>query len=420
MKKVLIILLAATFGMAGNAMAFHDGGVANCEGCHTMHNSQDGAQNAVNGAGTIGNGPSKFLTKGSDPSSTCLNCHKGTPGGYHILTDGTGYAVTKSPGGDFFWLKSTTHYTGEHGFNSMADNHGHNVIAADYSLGQDGTLTTGPSDGTKAYAAADLGCNSCHDPHGKVGTGTGATRENSFAIEGSGSKNAELQGVSAGNYVLLGDAGYDGGQQATWGTTFDAAAPIAQTNRKLQTTDHADYLSGMSEWCANCHTGFAQATADVTGGSLTGLTGGTAHTHPAGAGATLTNVADFYNKYQATGEFAASAADSYDILVPFERASGTAADLDTASTTGPAATDQVMCLSCHHAHASGFNNIGRWDFEASLLAESPIFITANGGLGEAAGKAAYYDMLDSSDAGVWVSGYNAEQRSLCNKCHLQD
>ena len=29
-------------GFSGNALAFHDGGVANCDGCHTMHNSKGG------------------------------------------------------------------------------------------------------------------------------------------------------------------------------------------------------------------------------------------------------------------------------------------------------------------------------------------------------------------------------------------
>lgn len=414
MKKVLVFLLAATFGMAGSALAFHDGGVADCEGCHTMHNSQDGA---VSGSsGTIANGPSKFLTLGTDPSSTCLTCHKGTPGSYHIMTDGTAGAVSLTPGGDFYWLTAGTYYEGPHGYISTPASHGHNVIAADYGIAQDDVLIVAPNDGSGTpYPAAELGCNSCHDPHGKVGTGTdNSSRENPYAITGSGSKNAELQGVEAGTYVLLGDVGYDGGQQASWATTFADGAPIAQSNRKLTTADHADYLSGMSEWCANCHTGFAQSTAAVTGGDLTGLSGGSAHTHPAGAGADMVSVATFYNKYKATGDFTATQADSYDILVPFERTSGAAADLDLASTSGPSAGDQVMCLSCHHAHASGFSDIGRWDFEATLLAESPIFDTTLG-LGTTLGTNAYYGQVDTS-GGV----YGPEQRSLCNKCHLQD
>ena len=90
-----------TFGIGGTALAFHDGGVATCDGCHTMHNSVDGAANG-NG-GSVGTGVSTWLTLGSDPSSTCLNCHNGT-GSYHMnSTDGS----AATPGGDFYCLTKT-------------------------------------------------------------------------------------------------------------------------------------------------------------------------------------------------------------------------------------------------------------------------------------------------------------------------
>ena len=60
-----------TLGLAGTAFAFHAGGVAHCDGCHSMHNSPE---NPV--AGT----PNSQLLKGTDASSTCLNCHAGSAG----------------------------------------------------------------------------------------------------------------------------------------------------------------------------------------------------------------------------------------------------------------------------------------------------------------------------------------------------
>lgn len=41
--KVALTAVAALL-VAAPAFAFHDGGVAQCEGCHTMHNSLGGAQ----------------------------------------------------------------------------------------------------------------------------------------------------------------------------------------------------------------------------------------------------------------------------------------------------------------------------------------------------------------------------------------
>ena len=41
--KFTKIAVAAVFAFAyGNAYAFHSGGVAECNGCHTMHNSLEG------------------------------------------------------------------------------------------------------------------------------------------------------------------------------------------------------------------------------------------------------------------------------------------------------------------------------------------------------------------------------------------
>ena len=42
MTKIFALAFAIVF-VASPALAFHDAGVAHCNGCHTMHNSQDGA-----------------------------------------------------------------------------------------------------------------------------------------------------------------------------------------------------------------------------------------------------------------------------------------------------------------------------------------------------------------------------------------
>jgi hypothetical protein len=412
MKKTYKVALMAGVGMvslwfAGNALAFHDGGVAHCDGCHTMHNSSDGAVNAVGGAGTIGTGVTSALTKGSDPSSTCLNCHAASAGSYHVMTttgpvDGT----HTNSGGDFYWL--TVDVPKGRG-TSLKANHGHNVVAADYALGQDPTLTSGPSDGTVSYNAEWLGCNSCHDPHGKKDNNA-----NPLPIEGSGSYggvNPDPTAVVLGNFRLLGGEGYDGGAQAS-GISFSAGDPVAVSggNGRDNATAHVDYGSGMSEWCANCHSGFT--TADTI----------TNHRHPAGDDASLggTIVAN-YNAYVTTGDMTGTAATAYDHLVPFERgvvdadADGTPDNLDATAgglasdnANGPDVNSNVMCLTCHRAHASAFDNMGRWNFASTMLIEE-----------EANAIAAGFTMQQLNN-GDDMSRYGEFQRSLCNKCHVQD
>jgi len=397
-----LVIIAATmiiFGLGGTAMAFHDGGVATCDGCHSMHNSEGGVPNVgpirQGGAalGTVGTGISTFLTKGTDPSSTCLNCHTGTPGSYHISTT-TGGSFT--PGGDFYWLTKTFTWSA-HGstHSSEGDDHGHNIVALDYGFTADATLTQAPG-GT--YLASNLGCNSCHDPHAVK---NGGTRNGQAPIEGSGSYGADPATGNFGAYRILGDVGYDGGQGV--GANFTNAAPIATTVSGLQETDanHTDYGMGMSEWCANCHTGF---TADSSNPMR----------HPANNDAHLgSTYSNNYNAYVKTGDFTGGAgATAYLALVPFERGLSDPTALDPTSTQGPNTTSNVMCLTCHRAHASAFENMTRWD----MTTEFPVTDShPNGTDGSTA-----LDVTNSYYGRDMTGQFGEFQRSFCNKCHVQD
>ena len=68
-----------------------------------------------------------------------------------------------------------------------------------------------------------------------------------------------------------------------------------------------------------------------------------------------------------------------------------------------------MCLSCHRAHASAFQDIGRWDFTAT-------FIVADSHPQDGDGGASAEDIENKYYGKVWTD----KQRSLCNKCHIND
>src|SRR3954469_11775699 len=143
-RTVLYGIAAAAFALAPKAYAFHTGGVAECEGCHTMHNTK-GSGKAVPLAGGVGNG-AKYLLQGSDQSSTCLNCHNSAdaaPSSYHISTDDTMFTqvgsnanpankspVEMTPGGDFGWLKVTRTFAVRGTATTVnGSDRGHNVVA---------------------------------------------------------------------------------------------------------------------------------------------------------------------------------------------------------------------------------------------------------------------------------------------------
>jgi hypothetical protein len=136
--------------------------------------------------------------------------------------------------------------------------------------------------------------------------------------------------------------------------------------------------------------------------------------HPAGETAVITErTAAAYGAYLRSGDFSGNAASSYLALVPFERGVADPGLLDPASTAGPEpGGSNVMCLTCHRAHASAFESIGRWDLSAILLADSHPGVGDGGASGEDA-QHSYYGRDLAAEFGPY-------QRSLCNKCHAQD
>jgi hypothetical protein len=294
--------------------------------------------------------------------------------------DGASY----TPGGDFYWLTKTFVWSvNGKSYVSSADNHGHNVVAADFGLTPDGTWTSAPGG---RYPAGALGCNSCHNPHGITSV------TDSYDV-------GSAPGTEANNFRLLGGIDYSAGDR-TGGITFSYPSPVAvaDTNDWVETdSNHTAYGSGMSQWCGNCHN-------DILNSS---------EKHPAGNTANLgTTIISNYNAYMATGVLTGSQTASYLSLVPFEV--GTTAEdlLHPSSTSGPGGSANVMCLTCHRAHASAFPDIGRWDFQTTFMANSH----PRAGDGGASGS----DVHNSYYGRDMISAFGSLQRSLCNKCHLQD
>ena len=452
--KLSIILIAAvllSLGMSSTGYAFHSGGVAECEGCHTMHNSSGNVQmNSVNGHQTAQFQGKKFLLKGTDNSSTCLNCHSGaTLSSYHVLTfplPAAGAAPTNyTPGGDFAWVTmSQTQPAGSHAGNTAGERHGHNVVASDFNLVADTTLTTAPGG---SYAASALSCASCHDPHARarVIDTNGTIAYPTFGqavlpIGGSGSYSTSGSpdaSTALGVYRILAGSNYSQ-MSYTNPLAFNADPPVASApatyNRAESTSDtRVAYGKNMSEWCSNCHRAIHNDNVNAAN---------TALIHPAGNNALLsatandlagnaagTTIANIYNAYKKSGDLTGTSATSYDSLIPYEEGTNNLTTLqghavfNGSVTSGPAAGANVMCLSCHRAHASGFSSMTRWDNKDEILVADGVWpgsdvvgnteaVATSLGLSQAQYQAAMY--------GRPATRYAFVQRSLCNKCHAKD
>jgi hypothetical protein len=144
-------------------------------------------------------------------------------------------------------------------------------------------------------------------------------------------------------------------------------------------------------------------------------------------------VADIYSKYvNSSNTTGGVTTTSFTSLVPFVEGTGdytvlaSHAKNNDSQLGGPTGQDQVSCLSCHRAHASGWEYALRWNMEGEFMtladaagaavypgtdttAGSPQF--ARGRLA-AETQAAYYDRP--------VTAFGPYQRVLCNKCHAKD
>jgi predicted CXXCH cytochrome family protein len=399
-----------TLTLAGRAQAFHAGGTGDCSGCHSVHSAK---------------APASPLLRQSDPSSVCLSCHQASndtgPNTYHVATADakmpTGVApLQRTPAGDFGWLKKSYTYTIDGAtITENGSTHGHNIVAADFGFQSDAANTTAPG-GT--FPAAGLSCTSCHDPHGKyrrLADGTVATSGAPITASGSYETSPVPQGGTAvGVYRLLAGSGY-----STGGVTFTgvpaAVAPDIYNRAESATQTRVAYghASGSgretwARWCATCHPDLLSSghAADKTMDA-----------------ALLNN----YAAYVKSGDMSGSLASSYLSLVPFVEnnsdhvALASHAKSDDSALHGPASGDLVSCLTCHRAHATGWEHMLRWDDKASFIVYNgtwPGTDTTPGlpqyarGRTSAETQASYYDR-------PW-STFATYQRTLCNKCHARD
>jgi hypothetical protein len=424
LSLVTLAVALMTFGVMGVANAFHSGGVAECEGCHSMHTPKEGGN---------------FLLVGTDASSTCLTCHEHAgdtgPSSYHISTasaDMPGGAVPpkqRTPGGDFGWLRRNFTYTYTPTGGTPTTNtedgatHGHNIIAADFGYVVDPTNSTAPG-GT--FPSTQLACNSCHDPHGqyrRLQTGTIAKAGAPIKASGSynGASNEPTATEAVGVYRLLAGAGY-----TKDGITFNGvpAAKAPSTYNQTEATNQVRVAYGVSSanghvtwsnWCATCHRDMHSANGYV---------------HPVDQNLGST-IATQYGQYVKSGDLTGTPASSFSSLVPFATNSGDYTALagfanNTGSNlNGPSSTDQVTCMSCHRAHASGWLHALRFDNGYEFMVVNGKYVASDNS--SVSGSRAPLQHRGRTEADV-LAAYNDRpasrfatyQRLLCNKCHAKD
>ena len=313
----LLILRALALSMvtgavlAAPAAAFHDGGVGSCAGCHVTHGEVDGQVVFVDG---------DPLLLAATATDLCLLCHGGQDGvfGMNPLSP----PPERGAGNFVFLLEDNLNDAPDGMTNPIAgEAAGHSVVSLDLGVDADSRWAYSPGGD---FPVESLGCTSCHDPHGN---------ENFRMLNGTGP-------VQGGLFSFL--------YPAPEAEGIDPMDPLTVESLTL----HTAYQSGMSAWCGNCHDTYHDHHV-----------GEDPFEHPSDH--TLGGrIVSIYNAYDGASNPRSGVRElAYLPAVPFQ-----SADASVTSTAGPTrGGDQVMCLTCHRAHASSAPAAGRWDFNVERL-----------------------------------------------------
>ncbi len=329
-----------------------------------------------------------------------------------------------TPAGDFGWLKKNYNWMVETGkaLNSLGERHGHNIVAANFSYLADTKNLTAPL-GT--YPSDKLSCISCHDPHGRyrrLANGSIATAGLPIINSGSytTSPNPDFNGA-VGVYRLLAGKAYQpkyiSGSYAFTADPPAAVCPVFYNREESSTDTRVAYGIGMSEWCQNCHSDMSKGPSTVM-------------RHPAGNLRKFSNkIISNYNSYVASGNLGGNAVNSYTSMIPFELGTSDynilkiTANSDGLDRNGPdtgKGNPNVMCLTCHRAHASGWDSMTRWNMKSQFLVYKGLYpgVDNNSPIEFAQGRTSAE--VQKTFYGRSVNTFSSYQRSLCNKCHTKD
>lgn len=418
MKKSMIMAGAVMFALP--AVAAASGGIqGQCADCHTMHNSFEGAPVAVQGLNTTPSGtPNQNLLK-----MDCIACHAQDPDGPKLAVLDGGSTVPQVYHGDASDLAGGNFKHITDGGDS-ANRKGHNVIDL-FGVGDSdngGAYGSPPgkyyesvhgnyfSPGGVAFAnftcAGSVGCHGTRsqmlsgytDPNdtttGNTEDGpdfwvTTAKRRGIPAV--SGAHHNSFDGKKDPAATVM-DAGVHDGAKVAASYRFikglkGTGSPVRWQN--VDSANHNEYFGNAANpnaaalGCNTCHSpgnsavngGNARMTLDSTlkvpNQSMSGFCvschgnfhssateNGAANRFEANgvSGAFLRHPSDYVIPDR--GEYAAYT--TYNVTAPVARPTL----LDAASADVTPGVDMVMCLSCHKPHATEYNGMLRFDYQA--------------------------------------------------------
>ncbi|MBI5557137.1 MAG: cytochrome c3 family protein [Deltaproteobacteria bacterium] len=321
-----------------------------CVDCHTMHNSQDGAD--------LFDSPSGALTNGG-----CIGCHTGTntvAGNIpYVLSSGAPtYGTNTLAGGNFYWVLTD-------------DTTGHNVIGLEAGVNADVNLDYDPpgwnpdfnantqvNSGNGAWAT-QLTCAGTYGCHGEHVKG-GSTVDDFTAISGSHhGDDSTLDGsTTAKSFRFL--YGIIGKEDTNW--EFDSSSidhnQYYGVHRASDTmpASGSEGAKSINYLCAECHGNFHSGAGNL--GADTGVEAAAAWIrHPTDYDMNVLGAGTEYKSYGTDGTYLPIAP------VATNRKTGAVVTVTVSNVFANAGDAIVNCISCHRAHGSPYADLLRWDYD---------------------------------------------------------
>ncbi len=355
-KVLLVWLIAFVFlgGLMGLAQAKVSG---QCSSCHTMHNSQNGTAMTFDGGG-----PYRALLR----ANNCLGCHSDSaPSDVQAVTplvkhsSDPGYVFGSSrgsslAGGDFFYLQTNSDAK-VHNVDEL--NNPDDVLSAPPGYVSNTDYGRGSSWPTN-QAVSCAGTYGCH--------GDPAYQDPFASISGAHHQNIDRTGTTQPNGVydsyrfLLGILGTEDSDYEKTVDKTDHNGYYAVDRSSVNSYTAPDKGS-INYLCGQCHGDFhAQVDYDTTIGSPwirhpTDYDMNNVKTKEYGAYPGAGNGTSLWN-----GNYGITAAGDYFPDVPVGSNTG-AVNSQVLQASGDAI---VLCLSCHKAHGSPYDDLLRWDYTA--------------------------------------------------------
>ncbi len=314
-----------------------------CSNCHIMHNSQ-------NNSAIIATTQQFLLRK------NCAGCHTGTnvPGEktpYVYDPSGPSYNVNTLAGGNFYWVLQDSK-KGHNCLEIPGMTPDENLSKAPGWHGSGDPVNCNVCHGTHTggglYPKGAHGdCNSCHS---KLSSCTSCHKPAHHADDSS-----PVVGENGGWYRFLISpnhpdplTGVKGIEDNDWELTHSS-------------TDHNEYLgsanpdgsadNSISHFCAGCHGYFHGIIQSKNNNGMSPWL-----RHP-------TNIAipnkGEYKLYNTQNNITIG---PYSNIAPVARDPSILSSMTTSSSIVTPGKDQVMCLSCHRAHGSPYDDMMRWDY----------------------------------------------------------